>query len=152
MKFIRRGGRLDYNSNHMGSFSGGIFKILTFIFITMAVLATLPRLSPVMFPSVQDPSTTFDCDDGTLVMYRHFESLGIKSTPIVGNLDMDGEEYMESNHVWLMVKSGDKNIAYDWGVPRLDRQHYEGYPISLDYLLYAVEEDKKGADLLASAE
>ena len=124
---------------------------MTFIFITMAVVATLPRLSPVIFPALSGPSPTFDCDDGTLDMYRHFQGLGIESTPIVGNLDMDGEEYMESNHVWLLVKSGDKDIAYDWGIPRFDRQHYEGYTISLDYLMYAVAEDKKGADLLASA-
>jgi hypothetical protein len=136
----------------MGSYGGGIFKILAFIFITLAVFASLPRLNSVIFPSVQEASPTYDCDDGTLDTYRYFESLGIESTPIVGNLDMDGEEYMESNHVWLLVKSGDKDIAYDWGIPRFDRQHYEGYPISLEYLLYAVEQDKKGFDLLASAE
>jgi len=134
----------------MGSFSGGIFKIIAFFFITLAVVATLPRLSPVIFPALSGPSPTFDCDDGTLDMYRHFQGLGIESTPIVGNLGMDGEEYMECNHVWLLVKSGDKDIAYDWGIPRFDRQHYEGYTISLDYLMYAVAEDKKGADLLAS--
>lgn len=133
----------------MGGFSSGIFKIMTFLFITVAVVATLPRLSTVVFPSIQEPSETFDCDDGTLKMYRHFAALGIDSTPIVGNLDMSGEEYLECNHVWLLVQSGDKRIAYDWGVPRFDRQHYEGYTISLDYLMYAVEEDKKGADLPA---
>jgi len=136
----------------MGILSAGIFKIVAFMFITLAVMVTLPRLSPVIFPALPGPSPTFDCDDGTLDMYRHFQGLGIESEPIVGNLDMDGEEYMESNHVWLLVKSGDRNIAYDWGIPRFDRQHYEGYTISLDYLLYAVAEDKKGADLLASAE
>ncbi len=136
----------------MGRYSGGIIKILTFIIITMAVIATLPKLNTVIFPSLHEPSDTFDCDDGTLEMYRHFESLGIESTPIVGNLDMDGEEYMESNHVWLLVAAGDRKIAYDWGIPRFDHQHYEGYPITLDYLIYAVEEDKKGSDLLAAAE
>ncbi len=136
----------------MGNFSAGIFKIVAFMFITLAVMVTLPRLSPVIFPVLPGPSPTFDCDDGTLDMYRHFQGLGIESTPIVGNLDMNGEEYMESNHVWLLVKSGDRDIAYDWGIPRFDRQHYEGYTISLDYLLYAVAEDKKSADLLASVE
>jgi hypothetical protein len=136
----------------MGRYSGGILKILTFIIIAVAVLATLPRLNPVLFPSLPEPSDSYDCDDGTLEMYRHFERLGIESTPFVGNLDMEGEEYMESNHVWLLVKAGGKEVAYDWGMPRFDRQHYEGYPISLDYLLYAVEEDKKGPAVLASAE
>jgi hypothetical protein len=85
-------------------------------------------------------------------MYRHFQNLGIDSTPIVGNLDMQGEEYMDCNHVWLLVSSGDRQIAYDWGIPKFDSQHYEGYTISLDYLLYAVAQDQKGADLLASTD
>jgi hypothetical protein len=97
-----------------------------------------------------EASPTFDCDDATLAMYRHFQSLGIESTPIIGNLKMDGEAYMESNHVWLLVKSGDREIAYDWGTPRFDRQHYEGYKISLDFLLSAVEQDQQGSGELAS--
>jgi hypothetical protein len=83
-------------------------------------------------------------------MYREFERLGIEATPIVGDLDKSGEAYMDCNHVWLLVKSGDKEIAYDWGTPRFDSQHYEGYTISLDYLLYAVNQDLKGDDSLAS--
>ncbi|MBN1177450.1 MAG: hypothetical protein JXA51_07210 [Dehalococcoidales bacterium] len=136
----------------MGRYSGGIIKVLTFVIIAMAALATLPQINTVVFPSLQEPSDTYDCDDGTLEMYRHFKSHGIESTPIIGNLDMDGEAYMESNHVWLLVKAGEKDIAYDWGIPRFDRQHYEGYPITIDYLMYAVEEDNKGSDLLAAAE
>ena len=74
-------------------------------------------------------------------MYQHFKSLGIQATPIVGNLDLADEEYMECNHIWLLVPSGDKNIAYDWGEPCFDGQHYEGYTVSLDYLMHAVAED-----------
>ncbi len=125
---------------------------MTFIIVALTVMMTLPRLSHVIFPTLPGPSPDFDCDDGTLDMYRHFESLGIESKPIVGNLDVAGEEYLECDHVWLLVKSGDKEIAYDWGVPRFDRQHYEGYIISLDYLKYAVAEDKKGIDLAALVE
>lgn len=54
---------------------------------------------------------------------------------------MEGEEYIECDHVWLLVKSGDKNIAYDWGEPKFDIQHYEGYTVTLDYLLSAVADD-----------
>jgi len=108
------------------------------------------RFSPVIFPDVPGPSATFDCDDSALQMYREFERIGIKATPIVGNLDKSGEAYMESNHVWLLVKSGDKEIAYDWGTPRFDRQHYEGYTITIDYLLHAVEQDKQDSGALAS--
>ena len=135
----------------MGYFSGGILKIVTFIAITFAVITALPRLSPVLYPSIPMPSETFDCDDGTLTMYRHFRSMGIESSPMIGNLEMQGEEYMESNHVWLMVESGENNIAYDWGEPQFDRQHYEGYVISIDDLLYAVAEDRKDNDILVSA-
>jgi hypothetical protein len=135
----------------MGFFSGGLYKILTFVFLSLTVVLTLPRFSPVLFPPLPGPSPAYDCDDATLAMYRYFQGLGIESIPIVGNLDMENEAYEESNHVWLLVKSGDKEIAYDWGLPRFDRQHYEGYTISLDYLLYAVGEDfKTGSSALAA--
>ena len=120
--------------------------------LSFAVLVTLPRLSPILYPPLPAPSAAFDCDDGTLEMYRHFQRLGVEADPIVGNLGMDGEEYMECDHVWLMVRSGDKGIAYDWGEPQFDAQHYEGYIISLDDLLYAVAEDMKDRDILASVD
>ena len=110
------------------------------------MMLTLPRFSQIVFPPVPEPSESFDCDDSALFMYRHFQRLGIESVPIVGNLKMKGEAYLESDHVWLLVRSGDRFIAYDWGTPRFDRQHYEGYTISLEYLLYAVEQDKKGGN------
>jgi hypothetical protein len=135
----------------MRYFSEGFFKIITFVFLALAVLLTLPRLSQAVFPQVQDASVTYDCDDATLDMYRQFQANGISATPIVGNLDMDNEDYENSNHVWLLVKSGDKEIAYDWGVPRFDRQHYEGYTISLDSLLEAIAADHTGTDSLAVA-
>ena len=136
----------------MSNNTGGIIKIAVFILISTAVTLGLPRLNAVIFPGVQEPSATYDCDDETLDRYRHFQKLGIECAPIVGNLDMSGETYMESNHVWLLVKSGDRQIAYDWGTPRFDRQHYEGYTISLDYLLYTVNQDKKGNDMMAEAQ
>jgi len=125
----------------MSSLAGGVFKITVFIAVVFSVILTLPRLSTVIFPDVPEPTPAFDCDDGTLYMYRHFQRLGIEATPIVGNLDAEGEEYPECNHVWLLVKSGGTNIAYDWGQPQFDKQHYEGYTITLDYLLYAVAQD-----------
>ena len=134
----------------MGYF-GGILKIAAFILASLAVLLALPHFSPVIFPRVSQPSAAFDCDDSALETYRYFRELGIEATPIVGNLDMDGEDYMESNHVWLLVRSGDLEIAYDWGTPRFDRQHYEGYTISLEYLLYAVEADRRGDGVVAAA-
>ena len=107
---------------------------------------TFPRLSPAIYPYLPAPSPAFDCDDSTISMYRHFQRLGIEATPIVGNLSLDGEEYMECDHVWLLVESGEKSIAYDWGEPQFDRQHYEGYTVSLDYLLYAIADDINNED------
>ena len=125
----------------MRYFAGGIIKIAVFVVIVFSIIVTLPRLSPVIFPDVPEPTPHFDCDDGTLFMYRHFQQLGFEATPIVGNLDLTGELYMECNHVWLLVKFGEKNIAYDWGEPQFDKQHYEGYTVNLDYLMYAVAQD-----------
>jgi hypothetical protein len=110
---------------------------------------TLPRLSPVLFVPLPRPSPAFDCDDAALATYQYFADMGVESRPIIGNLDMTGEAYDESNHVWLLVRFGDKEIAYDWGWPHFDAQHYEGYPITLDNLLYAVSEDSN--TLVASA-
>jgi hypothetical protein len=109
-------------------------------------------LNPVLYPAVGSPAPAYDCDDDTLAMYRHFEELGIESTPVVGNLELTGKTYLQCNHVWLLVGSGPNKIAYDWGTPRLDRQHYEGFKINLDYLLYVVQQDAKNPDLLPIAE
>ena len=136
----------------MSSLAGGIIKITIFIVIIFFVIVLLPRLSPVIFPDVPEPTPTFDCDDSTLYMYRHFQRLGIEVTPIFGNLDVDGEEYLGCNHVWLLVKSGEKNIAYDWGEPQFDKQHYEGYIVNLDYLLYAVADDMNNGTMPGSRE
>jgi hypothetical protein len=133
----------------MGYSSTSITKISLFALLILTITLALVRMYTIVFPVVPGPSATFDCDDDALAMYRHFQSLGIDATPMIGNLDMDGEKYMECNHVWLLVKSGHMNIAYDWGLPRFDHQHYEGYPISLDYLLHAVEQDKVGGNELA---
>jgi len=129
-----------------------IIGIIAFLAITGGATMGLLQLNPALFTEVGEPSSAYDCDDDTLAMYRHFEELGIESTPVVGNLEMTGEAYLQSNHVWLLVGSGKNKIAYDWGTPRLDRQHYEGYTISLDYLLYVVQQDLKSPDLLPIAE
>ena len=67
----------------------------------------------------------------------------------MGNLSLEGEEYLESDHIWLLVKSGEKNIAYDWGEPRFDKQHYEGYIVDFDYLLFAVADDINNGNTLS---
>ena len=131
-------------------FNQGMLKIVAFVLVTVCAAFLMMRMSPFIFPPVPDPSSTFDCDDSALAMYNHFKSLGIEARPIIGNLAMDGEEYMESDHVWLLVTSGDKEIAYDWGFPRFDKQHYEGFEITLDKLRVAVADDFAGGEYLAS--
>jgi hypothetical protein len=127
-----------------------LIKIPGAIFIILVVGLALPRLVSIVFVPLPHASASFDCDDAALAMYRHFQSLGIEAMPIIGNLKMDGETYMESNHVWLLVKYGNIEIAYDWGTPRFDRQHYEGYIISLDFLLNAVALDQQNGSTLSS--
>jgi len=132
----------------MGYYSARLLNFISLFLIAIIVTLLLLLFCPMVFLSLPESSSSFDCDDGTLAMYRHFERLGISSTPFVGNLNMDGEAYLESDHVWLLVKFGDNYVAYDWGLPQFDhQQHYEGYPISLEYLLYAVKEDMVDKDL-----
>lgn len=125
----------------MGTITWGLLKVaLCFLLVCCAMLA-LPRLNTDIFPDVPEASESYDCDDGTLYMYHHFTELGVKATPVLGNLEMTGESYYDCDHVWLMVETGGYRIAYDWGLPCFDRQHYEGYSVDLDYLLYAVNTD-----------
>lgn len=134
------------------NYVGRTIKVTALTFITTGLFLGLVQLNPVLFPHVGEATATYDCDDETLDMYRHFEQLGIESVPVVGNLNMAGENYTQSNHVWLLVKFGNRRIAYDWGTPRFDKQHYEGYKINLDYLLYVVQQDKRDPALLPIAE
>jgi hypothetical protein len=124
-----------------------VIRILAVALMIFVAVLTFSRPGSIELPK---GSSTFDCDDATLAMYQYFLSHGIESTPIIGNLKMDNETYIESNHVWLLVITTDGEIAYDWGTPRFDRQHYEGYKVSLDVLLGAVEQDKQGGGELAS--
>jgi hypothetical protein len=130
------------------------FKIVTIISLFVILVAGLvfPRLTSIALIPLPHASATYDCDDATLAMYRYFQSLGIKATPIIGNLKMDGETFMESNHIWLLVDCLGREIAYDWGTPRFDRQHYEGYTVNLDFLLKAVAQDQQNGGTLASTD
>jgi len=131
----------------MGHIFRNVDKILdaAFVMLVMALAFTGPGSM-----TVSPYSETYDCDDSALAMYNYFQGLGIEATPFIGNLKMDGEAYADSNHVWLMVRSGGWEIAYDWGTPRLDRQHYEGYEISLEQLLAAVAQDRQDGGGLAA--
>ncbi len=97
-----------------------------------------------LFPATPGYSAAFDCDDGAMLMYQHFNNMGYPATPFVGNLEISGESYSESNHVWLMVVIQGHKIAYDWGKPCFDSQHYEGQSITIEELQFHIEKDKRG--------
>jgi hypothetical protein len=126
----------------IGGFRRRLFQLLVSAFLCLLVLfALFPVLSKTLLFRMPSPSDTFDCDDGTLLMIDRFSSLGIKAIPIVGNLETIGEKYHEITHVWLLIEIGGINIAFDWGAPWLDKQHYEGYPITYDQLVQFVKQD-----------
>ncbi len=135
----------------MGYFGTGWRRYLTAGLAGVVVTSVLLGAGWAAFPRVPAPSAAFDCDDSTLAMYRHFQSLGITAQPIIGNLGEDGETFSESDHVWLLVSVMGREIAYDWGLPKFDRQHYEGFPITLDDLLTAVAADDAGGETLVAA-
>jgi hypothetical protein len=136
----------------MGYFSTGWRRYLVAGLAGASVMLVLLAFGWIWFPRVPAPSATFDCDDSALTMYRHFQELGIEARPVIGNLEEDGETFSESDHVWLLVDVMGHEIAWDWGLPKFDRQHYEGYPITLDELYTAVAADKTGgASLIAAA-
>ncbi len=116
-------------------FAGGLFLFL------LVVFALLPALTKTLLFGLPDPSALYDCDDAALAMLDRLAALGIEATPVVGDLRKTGEEYRELTHVWLIAEIAGVKIAFDWGTPWLDRQHYEGYPITRAKLLEFVELD-----------
>lgn len=107
---------------------------------TFLLVALLPVVTKLLF-AMPAPSAGFDCDDATLWMYDRLSAAGFPVTPVVGDLAVSGETYEELNHVWLLVDLGWLSLAFDWGTPWLDRQHYEGYPVTRERLLEFVAMD-----------
>ena len=95
------------------------------------------------------PSASFDCDDGTLLMYERLARVGINSVVIAGNLHLSGEEYKDIDHVWLLADLGGRKIAFDWGMPKFDGQHYEGYHVDRAQLVKWVDNDHSQPEIAA---
>ena len=95
-------------------------------------------------------SDRFDCDDGALLMMERFKSIGITSTPVLGNLKKTGEQYLEIDHVWLLADIAGIKVAFDWGAPCPDNQHYEGFPITREQLLFFIDQDKTAPGLVTA--
>lgn len=109
-------------------------------------LICLACLAGVLLPALPSQSSTFDCKVSTLSMYRHFTNMGFAATPVMGNLNATGERPEDSNHAWLIVNIYGKDIAYDWGHPCFDHQHYEVYPMSLENLRMQISMDNLEGD------
>lgn len=62
-------------------------------------------------------------------MYRRLAVVGIKATVMAGDLAVKGEKFEDIDRVWLVADIAGQKIAFDWGPPELDQQHYEGYAI-----------------------
>lgn len=116
---------------------------LTYLISSLALLS--PIIVRTAFFQMPDYSSDFDCDDGALLMTDRLQSVGIKAVPILGNLEMTGEKYLQSDHVWVIAEVAGRQVALDRGVLRLDRQHYEGFLISREQLLRFVAQDLGGS-------
>ncbi len=107
-------------------------------------------LSPVivkdLFFGMPPPSEMFDCDDSVSLMYRKLTKVGIEARPFLGKLSVTGEEYGQSDHVWLLVKIGPWEVPFDWGGVAFGRQYFEGWAISPEMLQEFVQQDYRIRD------
>ncbi len=110
--------------------------------VSVIVIVLSPLLIQMFYFNMPRPSSEFDCDDGTLLMMERLNAIGIKSTPILGSLKKNGESYQESDHIWLLVNIAGLRIAFDWGKPHFDAQHYEGFAVTHQQLLAFVQQDR----------
>lgn len=93
-------------------------------------------------PAVDLISDRLDCDDAALYMYLYFTASGYKVDIIKGNLEKANETKSATDHVWVLVHSGNQTYPYDLGYCFNDDQHHEGYLINYKQLLYWVMEDQ----------
>jgi len=115
------------------------------VFLIIALCLALVLLAPLvmrdLFFRLPVYSAEFDCDDAAVLMMERLDGVGITGTPILGNLKMAGEKYLESDHIWLLADIAGRQVAFDKGVFCLDSQHYEGFPLSKQQLQEFVEQD-----------
>ena len=117
-------------------------KKLIFIFvICLALVLLAPLVVREAFFRLPAYSAAFDCDDATLLMMERLQGIGITGTPMLGNLKVSGELYQESDHIWLLADIAGSRLAFDRGVFYIDRQHYEGFPLSKQQLLEFIAQD-----------
>lgn len=118
-------------------------KLIIAAILCLAVVFFSPLMLREGFFRMPAYSASFDCDDGTLLMMERFQGVGITATPILGNLKMTDEKYLESDHIWLLADIAGRQVAFDRGVFCPDRQHYEGFHLNKQQLLEFVEQDRE---------
>lgn len=118
-----------------------MFKFCVIFLLLVALGLMTPLAIRTVFFRMPYYSSSFDCDDGALLMVERLEYMGITATPFLGNLKIAGETYQESDHVWVLSEIAGRQIALDRGVFCFDGQHYEGFPISREQLQEFVTED-----------
>ncbi len=109
--------------------------------IVLFIFALIPVFTKTLVFKLPALSDSYDCDDGALAMLDRFTELGIRAIPIVGNIHQTGEDYLESDHVWILAEIAGIWIAFDRGMPWFDPQRYEGYPVTRGKLLEFVAQD-----------
>lgn len=113
-----------------------IFSIFSFL-----TASGIIWLNP-LFLQIPSPSDAFDCDDAALKTIDKFAAIGLKVFPVVGNLAITGEKYSGIDHAWAVIELPfNRVMAFDWGRPEFDKQHYEYYPITRERLLAYVIQD-----------
>jgi hypothetical protein len=120
-------------------------KILHKLVIVLLFCVGLALIAPLavraVFFRMPEYSASFDCDDGALLMMERLQGIGITAAPVLGNLKLSGEQYLESDHVWVVIEIAGRWLALDRGVIYTDRQHYEGFLINRQQLLEFVAQD-----------
>lgn len=117
----------------------------------LILVLTLPSLFlQYAFFRLPASSPSFDCDDATLAMMDRLSRIGITATPLLGNVRETGETYLGSDHVWLLADMGGWSVPLDWGIIHLDRQHYEGFPLTYAELVHFVDQDRQNGQLPGS--
>lgn len=97
------------------------------------------------FPTIDIPSEYGgDCKNAAVYMHTYFDRQGYEVYLVVGNLERDNETLVECNHTWVMVLLHEPYwVAYDWGNPCFDEQHYFGYKVPIESLLTIIEKEAR---------
>jgi hypothetical protein len=105
-------------------------RIIIWACFFLGLALTSPLLIRCAFFGMPEYSSTFRCPEDTLLMVDRLNSIGIKATPVIGNLDLKGEEYSQCDHLWVLADISGLQIPLDWGYICPDRQHYEGFTVT----------------------